>query len=206
VNARTFPFPYIVSTSMFARDLLAEVLHEIPSPTVPGWQRYSNEHEAKYEGPLSLWGPATCEYFDQLEGLIPDFEVVFGLPELSMETAGGGYHLIPPGGYLNVHTDFSVSPDTDMYRRVNVLTYLNHSWGPDDGGYLELWADNGYAARFAPEFGTTVAFVTSSSSWHGHPTPTRRWRKSVAGYLFTADPPPDFVEQGTTWHPNGGQS
>jgi Rps23 Pro-64 3,4-dihydroxylase Tpa1-like proline 4-hydroxylase len=102
-----------------------------------------------------------------------------------------------------VHSDFSRSPSTGRYRRVNVLTYLNHDW-TDPGGHLELWADDGPTVSVAPEFGTTVAFITSATSWHGHPKPADRWRASLAAYFFTDDPPPDFREQSTVWHPKRG--
>ena len=178
---------------------------EMPPPETEGWRRFGNDQEFKLEGPPALWGPQTVEFFDRLSGLGPLFSALFDLPDLHMETIGGGYHLIPPGGYLDVHTDFSVSPTTGRYRRVNVLTFLNRDWQPDDGGHLELWDADGCVASIPPEFGTTVAFVTSSTSWHGHPKPAKRWRASLAAYFFTDEPPPDFRQQSTVWHPNGGR-
>jgi hypothetical protein len=105
----------------------------------------------------------------------------------------------------DVHSDFSVSPSTRRFRRLNVLTFLNKQWADDDGGILELWDHEGPAVKVKPEFGTTVAFVTSATSWHGHPEPTKRYRASIAAYFFTVAPPPDFVQQSTVWHPNGGR-
>jgi hypothetical protein len=194
----------LVSHDAFDDELLLACRMEIPTDTDPRWKRYGNDHELKLEGPAPMWGPATLEYFTQLALWAPTLSEHFGIDGLQMETIGGGYHLIPPGGYLGIHTDFSRSPQTQQYRRLNVLTYLNVDWGDDDGGELELWDDERCIESIKPELGTTVAFVTSSTSWHGHPKPTRRWRASLAGYFFTADPPPDFREQSTVWHPIGG--
>jgi 2-oxoglutarate-Fe(II)-dependent oxygenase superfamily protein len=194
-----------VRQDAFDRDLLQLAADEFPDPGDPRWRRYGNDHEMKMEGPPPMWGPSTVEYFNQLAAWAPALAEHFAIDGLTMETIGGGYHLIPPGGYLGIHTDFSRSPKTNNYRRLNVLTYLNLDWGDDDGGELELWDDERCVQSIRPEFGTTVAFVTSSTSWHGHPKPTRRWRASLAGYFFTVDPPPDFREQSTVWHPIGGR-
>lgn len=195
----------LIDDTLFDTALLDACLQEFPDGDDQRWGRFGNDLELKYEGGEAMWGPSTRAYFDRLAALAPRLSALFDLPGLTLETIGGGYHLIPPGGYLGVHTDFSRSPRTGRYRRLNVLTYLNRAWDPDDGGHLELWNDHGRYAQVAPEFGVTVAFATTSTSWHGHPEPTTRWRASLAGYFFTEDPPEDFVEQSTVWHPMGGR-
>lgn len=195
----------LIRTDLFDPDLLLACRLEIPDQADQRWRRYGSDHEMKLEGPPRMWGSSTVEYFTQLALLAPMLSDHFGIDGLTMETIGGGFHLIPPGGYLGIHTDFSRSPETQRYRRLNVLTYLNVDWGDDDGGQLELWDDTHCVDKIQPEFGTTVAFVTSSTSWHGHPKPTRRWRASLAGYFFTEAAPPDFREQSTVWHPIGGR-
>jgi Rps23 Pro-64 3,4-dihydroxylase Tpa1-like proline 4-hydroxylase len=201
VKITDHPFPHFVEDDMWEPALLARVLDEFPPTTAPGWKRYSNSLERKLEGPPGLWGPATRELFAQIEKLGPELESAFGINGLTMETVGGGYHCIEPGGFLQMHTDFSISPRTRRYRRLNLLIYLNENW-TDPGAHLELWDDNGPAVDIAPEFNRTVVFQTSSKSWHGHPKPAARVRRSVAAYFFTAEPPPDFGgEQSTVWHP-----
>lgn len=199
------PFPHFVADFWFDRDLLRRVLEEFPPGHRSEWRRCDNEHERKFGGGPDMWGPATVDYFAELERRADDLADLFGLPDLHMEFTGGGYHLIEPGGFLDVHTDFSRSPATGRYRRLNVLTFLGIGWNEDDGGVLELWDDDGPAVEVLPEFGHTVAFVTSSTSWHGHPTPTKRKRRSLAGYFFTDERPADFHDQSTVWHPNGGR-
>ena len=193
------PFPHAVG-QVFDTELLADVLAEFPSADAHGWKRYNSEAELKLEGPPAMWGPATRRYFDELANRAEWLSDLTGIADLSMETIGGGYHLIPPGGYLDVHTDFNRSPNSSLYRRLNVLTYLNDDWTEDDGGYLELWDDDGLALSVAPELGITAVFETSDRSWHGHPVPTRRWRRSLAAYFFSPEPPPGYrADHSTVW-------
>lgn len=193
------PFPHVIVNGLFPSLQLRDVLAEFPHPDDPRWRRYANNNEAKLEGPEPMWGLATRDLFEHTSMLAPQLGDLFGIPDLSMETVGGGYHLIPPGGRLEVHTDFSRSPATGMYRRLNMLTYLNRDWA-DPGGRLELWPDgDGDPVVVAPELGRTLIFATSSKSWHGHPKPAARWRASVAAYFFSPEPPDGFQEQSTVW-------
>lgn len=205
MNVHPCPFPHLVVRDWFTPALLRAARDEFPLANDARWRQYGNDHERKLEGPPETWGPATTQYFAELADLTSILEHGFGIPGLHMETIGGGYHLIPPGGYLDVHSDFSLSPTSGRYRRLNVLTFLNDAWRDDDGGHLELWGADGPSVVIAPEFGTTVAFATSATSWHGHPQPTKRWRASLAAYFFTIDPPPGYREQSTVWHPEGGR-
>jgi hypothetical protein len=195
------PFPHMVVDRWWEEDHLRAVLDEFPDPAAPGWRRYDGGNERKLEGPPGLWGPKTRWLFDLIESRIPVLESAFGITGLTMETVGGGYHCIQPGGYLNIHTDFNRSPRSNLYRRLNLLVYLNDDWDePMGGGCLELW-DANPAVTIAPEFNRTVVFETSDHSWHGHPVPAGRWRRSVAAYFFTEDPPPGYREDHSTiWH------
>lgn len=198
---KTKPFPHIIVDGMFSNEGLENVLAEFPNPDDARLRRYGNQKENKLEGPEPTWGPRTRDYFDAVRSMIPALEDIFKLENLTMETIGGGYHIIPPGGYLGVHTDFNRSPDTQLYRRLNFLTFLNHDWGQGEGGFLVMHGDGGEdRIELAPEFGRTVVFETSDHSWHGHPAPTTRWRYSVAAYFFTPDPPEGYTtEHSTVW-------
>jgi hypothetical protein len=105
----------LVEHDLFDRELLQACADEIPDPSDTRWRRYSNAQEMKLEGPATMWGPSTVEYFRQLADMADRFGELFDIDGLTLETIGGGYHLIPPGGYLDVHTDFSKSPSTGHY-------------------------------------------------------------------------------------------
>jgi 2OG-Fe(II) oxygenase superfamily len=198
---QTTPFPHLVVDGWWDADLLAAVLDEFPDPSAPGWRRYDGSNERKLEGPPGLWGPRTRELFAEIRERTPDFEAAFGIPGLEMETVGGGYHCIEPGGFLQVHADFNRSPRSGLHRRLNLLIYLNQDWD-DPGGHLQLWGDETQVADVVPEFNRTLIFQTSDRSWHGHPVPAARWRKSVAAYFFTAAEPDGYAgDHSTVWHP-----
>ena len=93
-----------------------------------------------------------------------------------------------------------------MYRRLNVLLYLNDDWTQRAGGALVL-ASRG-ATRWSafsvvePTWNRLVVFETSGETWHGHPHPWQRVtpRRSLAIYYYTLDAPPDFdPERRTTF-------
>jgi hypothetical protein len=202
------PFPHVVLDGYWDDDLLRDVVAEFPSTDVPAWRVYNDgrNESRKYEGPPVLWGPRTRELFDLFRQQTDALARAFDTPDLTMETIGGGYHLIEPGGYLNMHTDFNRSPRSGLHRRLNLIVYLNENWD-DPGGHLQLWDHDGLVVDVPPEFNRTVIFETSDHSWHGHPVPAQRWRRSVAAYYFTEEPPPGYTEEhSTVWHPNNGQS
>jgi hypothetical protein len=204
VRVKADPFPHAVVDYWWDEDLLGEVLAEFPDPLDHRWKRYDSSTELKREGGEHLFGEATRSLFRSIEATGPLLAARFGLPPLTMELVGGGYHLIPPGGLLMVHTDFNRSPVTRRYRRLNLLVYLNREWKDEKhGGALELWDERGPSVRVVPEYNRTAVFQTSSRSWHGHPDPVKeRFRRSVAAYFYTDEPPADFTsEHDTVWHP-----
>lgn len=206
LHVKRHPFPHLVADGLFDGSLLGSVLDEFPGATAPGWRSYANSTERKLEGSSpTMWGVATTQLLRSMAAQAPGLARAFDTPPLTMELLGGGYHLIEPGGYLAMHADFSRSPRTDLYRWLNMLVYLNHDWD-EEGGCLQLWDDDGPAVTVAPEFNRTVVFRTSGSSWHGHPVPNIRPRRSVAAYFYAAEPPPGYAGvHSTRWHPKAGQ-
>lgn len=203
LHVQLHPFPHLVADGLFLDDLLSAVLAEFPEPEAPGWKSFANSTERKLEGSNpQMWGPATRRLMVAMMSQKDGLAKAFGTPPLIMETFGGGYHLIEKGGYLAMHADFSRSPFSGHYRWLNMLVYLNPAWGADEGGQLQLWDDDGPAVTVLPEFNRTVVFRTSGSSWHGHPIPTTRPRRSVAAYFYAEEPPPGYLgDHSTRWHP-----
>jgi Rps23 Pro-64 3,4-dihydroxylase Tpa1-like proline 4-hydroxylase len=123
------------------------------------------------------------EGITNIKGLLPD-------PYF----AGGGLHETSRGGLLGIHADFQVNEGLQLYRRVNVLIYLNKDWQDAYGGKLELWdrAMTQKVVDVAPVFNRCVIFNTDADSFHGHPdpltTPDHITRKSIALYYYKAQP------------------
>ena len=102
---------------------------------------------------------------------------------------GGGYHHTLPGGHLEVHEDFSYHEELDMWRKVNILYYLNRDWKPGDGGELEIWSKDLAVKHVSvqPVFNRVVIFNVNGTP-HGHPTPTKIDRRSLAFYYYDNEP------------------
>lgn len=130
---------------------------------------------------------------------------ITGIDRLRADRAlrGGGMHLYGSGAHLDVHVDFNRIPDTNLYRRLNILVFLNEGWDESWGGEFELW-DPGVRHlqhAFAPVFNRCVIFATSESSFHGVPAvrcPPSRSRNSFAAYYYTEEQPSGAAEAHTT--------
>ncbi len=139
-------------------------------------------------------------------------EQITGIKQLLPDPylAGGGLHLSGSGGILSPHTDFHYYRALNLYRRVNVLVYLNEGWSLQDGGCLSLYDKQDHAVQtVVPSWGRVVIFRTDDQSVHGFPVPIAegKWRRSVALYYYTAAPADNFSGDETTyWREHGEQS
>jgi len=128
-----------------------------------------------------------------IDGLIPD-------PHLN----GGGLHQILPGGRLAIHADFNYLERLKLYRRVNLLLFLNKNWNEAYGGHLEMWDESMHQCmrRILPTFNRCVILNTGRTSYHGHPQPLdcpqNTTRKSLAFYYYTRDDVTDGSEPHST--------
>ena len=53
---------------------------------------------------------------------------------------GGGLHIHPNGGKLNIHKDYSIHPKLKKERRLNLIIYMTKNWNEKWGGHLEFWS------------------------------------------------------------------
>lgn len=193
---RAFPFAHGVYDGLFAEELLDKVIEEFEVG-----EKQWREFESKYEKKLQMnhdvnLQPVTRAFIHNLnsepflsflekltgiEGLIPD-------PYLE----GAGLHKIPRGGKLGVHVDFNEHRKMNLYRRLNVIIYLNKDWCEEYGGHFELWSENKNQCekKLLPIFNRMAIFNTTATSFHGHPEPLTcpedRSRISLALYYYTA--------------------
>jgi 2-oxoglutarate-Fe(II)-dependent oxygenase superfamily protein len=126
---------------------------------------------------------------------------ITGIPGLLADDAlvGGGIHETGPGGRLDVHVDFNYVPDRNVFRRLNLLLYLNKVWEDSWGGHVELWDPDVKTRRqaFAPVHNRCVIFATGDTSFHGVTTvrcPEGTARKSFSAYYYTREAPPGFAD------------
>jgi hypothetical protein len=127
---------------------------------------------------------------------IADLSSITAIPDLvpDEELEGGGMHVTGPGGRLDVHLDFNYLEARKLYRRVNLLLYLNPIWQDDWGGHLELWDREMKRCEqtFAPLLNRCVVMETTDASFHGVTPITADAalpRCSFAAYYYTRQAP-----------------
>ena len=206
------PFPHAVFRDMLR--LAPSAMSAFPAPDWPSWTALGDSYQFRkfscsnievIPEPFSkliheLCGPGFLRLLEKLTGinkLIPD-------PYLK----GGGLHMSGPGGVLAPHTDFHLYEPLALYRRINVLVYLNDEWDESYGGCLELGDPGKPTKTVVPEWGTVMIFTTDNRSIHGFPKPIAegRWRRSIALYYYTAEETKEFGGDTTTaWRTHGEQ-
>lgn len=206
------PFPHVVVDDLL--QISSDQVASFPDAEWPHWDRLGDTYQLnKYACSSIEWIP---EPFHQLitELSEPRFlrtlEQVTGIRKLLPDPylVGGGLHLSGPGGILSPHTDFHLHRVLDLYRRINLLVYLNAEWSESDGGCLQLYDDQRPVKTILPLWGRVVLFQTDDRSVHGFPTAIvdGRWRRSVALYYYTAQEAASFSGDATTyWRDHGAR-
>lgn len=196
------PFPHTIIDDVLPADLFRLATSEFPADDHPTWTGYLHFNEAKFANTsIETWGPTLrliaselcTDSFAALLGDLTGFDRLIADPGMD----GGGLHQTLPGGYLNVHTDFTTNHRVRHWqRRVNVLLYLNETWEPEWGGELQLWdaAVSRCVRSISPIGNRMVIFTTSDDAYHGHPEPlacpSGTTRRSLALYYFTTEVKP----------------
>lgn len=210
------PFPHVVIDQFLPPEYADKTLEVFPGPESGiwlDWKRRDLDHHPGKQGighasrlddvsphlQNMLFAFNSYPFLNFLEKLTG---IVKLLPDPYLH--GGGVHQILSGGRLAIHTDFNDLQALDLYRRINVLFYLNKDWKPEYRGDLELWDEElkRCAQSIPPIFNRLVVFDTNKKSFHGHPaplnTPEHITRKSLALYYYTAKPAPDRIYDGLT--------
>ena len=196
------PFPHIVLKNIWDDEQLAKVADEC--------ERFENwDEEKEFFGAigkrtcrtLSKFPPAVLGLVNYCNGpkFLRSLEVLTGeiglIPDPYLY--GGGIHSTLNKGFLKMHADFNWHQHLRLYRRLNLLIYLNRDWDEDWGGGLQLAAlgESGLETGqiVMPNFNKTVIFTTTDSSFHGHPDPMNlpagRVRNSIALYYYVSTKP-----------------
>lgn len=193
-NAR--PFRYVVIDNFLMSTGADEALRGFPPVDAEIWNRttYINQRK-KFQSSKVTYNPFFEEAFAELNGpqTIRFLTNLTGIQNLVADDDffGAGFHQSVNGAFLDVHVDFNVHPAQKLYRRFNLLIFLNKDWRNEYGGALELWDTdtNRCVQNIQPVFNRCVIFETTEKSFHGHPSPLRVpegvSRKSLAVYYYT---------------------
>lgn len=212
------PFSHCVIDNFLPQDSAERLLRAFPAPEAPFWFDWSqgdttNQPKKQGIGHVSRLEGADPFILNILHAfntypIIHFLETLTGMEGLIGDPHyhGGGLHQILPGGFLKVHADFNFLEKLKLYRKINLLLYLNKDWKEAYGGHIELWHRDmsACAQKIAPVFNRCVIFNTDSYSYHGHPSPLACpdgvTRKSVAFYYYNTDPrDSDGTHHSTLW-------
>jgi Rps23 Pro-64 3,4-dihydroxylase Tpa1-like proline 4-hydroxylase len=205
------PFPHLVLENFleadFARELAAAFpTYEAASRQGLGFEALNEKHKIQITDTNLFPEPiqrlhralASPEFLD-------DLSFITGIPDLlaDPELAGGGIHVTGPQGRLDVHVDFNLVEDRALYRRLNILIYLNERWEESWGGAVELWDPKVRTCHesLLPLLNRCVLFQTSEISFHGVAavkTPPDVNRQSFAAYYYTREAPEGWAGRSHT--------
>ena len=197
------PFPHIAIDNFLPLDIANKLLTSYPSIDNPCWlerdkinhpKKFGVGHASRLEG-LSPYLHNILFAFNSYP-FLNFLEQLTGIKKLMPDPhfSGGAIHQTIAGGKLEIHTDFNYLERLSLYRRINVIFYLNKEWKNAYEGHLELWNDNPKRCekKISPLFNRIAIFATNKQTFHGHPAPLKTpkgvTRKSLALYYYTSQP------------------
>jgi Rps23 Pro-64 3,4-dihydroxylase Tpa1-like proline 4-hydroxylase len=201
------PFPNIYFDNFLPVDVAQAAVDDFPEPKQIRWSEFADENQVKLAFDKAEKLPASIRnilYFFNSRPMLEFLEELTGIRGLISDPyfVGGGVHQIKPGGFLEVHADFNRHTKLNLDRRLNVLLYLNQDWKEEYGGHFELWNKDmtKMERQILPLFNRLAMFSTTSTSYHGHPTPLScppdRARRSIAVYYYTNGRPEEEITAG----------
>lgn len=118
---------------------------------------------------------------------------ITGMPTIQPDPSlyAGGVTMMLNGDFLNPHIDNSHNAKRSMYRRINLLYYLNPDWSLEKGGNLELWTDKrDVPTTLVSSENRLVLMETNKHSYHSvSPVKSENPRCCVSVYYFSPDSP-----------------
>tara|TARA_R110001592_G_scaffold361900_2_gene674014 strand:+ start:233 stop:994 length:762 start_codon:yes stop_codon:yes gene_type:complete len=204
------PFPHTSLDDLFTSEVLDDVLDCFPPIESDEWDRRNDigvqvKLRTKWKDERDI-PPKVLRVIQILQSgrfvrLLSEYTGIDGLmPDYWY--GGGGLNQILPGGELAVHVDGTLNDEIKMYRRVNLIVFLNKDWEEEYGGHLEFWDSKkkGCVKKLTPSFNKIAIFNTSDLTYHGHPypltCPEERSRKSLILYYYTATRPESEIKFG----------
>jgi hypothetical protein len=205
------PFPHLTFEGFLPPLVAQKLASEFPTQANDHWVQYRHVNENKastdrWEDFPPLIGDVIRELnSDRFLALV---RTLTGIPDLiaDPDIDGGGMHEAWTGGFLNVHTDFTMHRHRPNWRRrCNLILYLNENWDPAWGGAIELW-EAGMARRSGslPCHLNRALLFDTPNALHGFPDPLTcppdRSRKSIQLYYYTVDAVEAAAPQATTYY------
>ncbi len=217
------PFRYVCIDGMWKDEFLEQVMKEVAeNQSWAGEKQFYGSREKRWQADWNKFPEhvhSLLSYLNQpLVLKIIEFitQEKFLVSDPYLE--GGGIHSTGNDGFLKLHADFNWNEKLQLYRRINILVYLNKDWKKEYGGQIELAGKDSsgeFISQVAlePIFNRTLIFVTDDKSFHGQPNPVnhpdKKRRNSIAAYYYTAAKPDDSSDTkriGTNYVGEDGKS
>jgi hypothetical protein len=187
---------HVVIADLFDKEFIKKCEEEFLNIDESKFFRYSDpyfEYEKYSMNDMNNIPENLSKLFSYIHSLefVKFVEKVTGIKGLIVDEKrwGGGLHMTKPGGYLSIHKDFNVLPDSyvnnrQMLRCVNLIGYLTNEDQTENNGHLEFWKD-GESQKVCNSFNNWVIFDTRDC-YHGHPNPFsgEKPRMSIASYYY----------------------
>ncbi|HCD47606.1 2OG-Fe(II) oxygenase [Schleiferiaceae bacterium] len=188
------PCKYLVMENFFTEEIANDLFAHFPSIDDLNVKRKSLNEDKSEDYHFDRWHPsfskareavASKEWSDQLSRITS----IEGL-HTTTDALGSGVHQGKNGSYVDIHIDVNMNSKLGLWRRINLLVYLNKNWKPEYGGALELWNKEmtECVTQVPPTFNTAVIFYTDDNSPHGYKKiniPEGESRKSFYTYFYT---------------------
>lgn len=196
LNIEKHPFEHIIINNFIDNEYYDKLREVLPSKPTDEWWKYENPIEVKFAlDKFELMDPLIKNIFYSLshKNLIDKFSKLFNIPNLDYDPYchGGGLHMHPRYGRLNMHLDYEQHPITDKQRRLNIILYLNNNWNKEWNGDTQLWNKDmtECIVKSYPKENSALIFITTEQSWHGLPDiitcPDDIYRRTLAYYYVS---------------------
>src|SRR5210317_1051886 len=188
------PYKHLVLENFFNEEVASKMFEQFPTVETLNVKRKSLNEDKSEDYHFERWDPVFSEVREVLKSKewCSIMSEMTGVDNLSTTTdaLGSGVHQGKNGSYVDVHVDVNMNPQANLWRRINLLIYLNKNWEPEYGGALELWNKEmtECVVQVPPTFNTAVIFYTDENSPHGYKKitiPEGESRKSFYTYFYT---------------------
>ena len=203
------PFPHLIITDFCDIDKISTLYNQIPDITTKSrdYMFAKNKFEKSNYGEL---GELFAELQNQLKGdRLNDFLSYISSKNVFVDPKnhGGGLHQGRGNSQLDMHLDYNYHPiNTNWWREMNLLFYLNKDWRREYGGQLKLHdlRTDEYTECDVP-FNTLIIQQCDDYTLHGYDLtnfPDGNYRTSIATYAFVEHKRQLDKPRLTDWKPN----
>lgn len=188
------PCRHLVLDDFFEQGIADQLYENFPPMDSLNVKRKSlNENKAE-DYHFERWHPSFAQVRDTVnsEAFYEWIRRVTGIDGLvtTQDSLGSGVHQGADKSFVDVHVDVNMNPEAGLWRRVNLLVYLNKEWKEEYGGHLEIWDKEMKTMhhKILPKHNRAVIFYTDDNSPHGVTkvnVPEGETRKSFYTYFYT---------------------